>query len=188
MPMKRRILEELTMTEISGVDRPCQEGARVALFKRAPVEKFNPNHDARGRFSAALGAVSGAASAAASATRRLTGTLTSTSGLMNSAKEAINSKNFVEAGRHIDQAIKHFVSLLASVKGFPKEMRALGAQLKSTLETLRNALRRKMEKSMDAETEGLILDVEAKLVNLNKVLEDADVKDVKKTGAGLIEK
>lgn len=33
--MKRRILDELVLTEISGVDRPCQEGARVAIMKRA---------------------------------------------------------------------------------------------------------------------------------------------------------
>lgn len=34
--MKRRILEDLKITEISGVDRPCQEGAIVTLMKRAP--------------------------------------------------------------------------------------------------------------------------------------------------------
>lgn len=33
--MKRRILDELRLTEISGVDKPCQEGARVAIMKRA---------------------------------------------------------------------------------------------------------------------------------------------------------
>lgn len=32
--MKRRILDKLLLTEISGVDRPCQEGARVAIMKR----------------------------------------------------------------------------------------------------------------------------------------------------------
>jgi len=31
---KRRILEKLKITEISGVDRPCQEGARVTIMKR----------------------------------------------------------------------------------------------------------------------------------------------------------
>lgn len=37
--MKRRILEDLKITEISGVDRPCQEGAIVTLMKRAPDPK-----------------------------------------------------------------------------------------------------------------------------------------------------
>lgn len=32
----KRILHELKITEISGVDRPCQEGARVAILKAAP--------------------------------------------------------------------------------------------------------------------------------------------------------
>ena len=36
MAQKRRVLEKLKLTEISGVDRPCQEGARVAIMKRAP--------------------------------------------------------------------------------------------------------------------------------------------------------
>jgi hypothetical protein len=31
---RRRILEKLKLTEISGVDNPCQEGARVAIMKR----------------------------------------------------------------------------------------------------------------------------------------------------------
>lgn len=35
--MKRRILHELDLNEISGVDRPCQAGAVVAIMKRAPV-------------------------------------------------------------------------------------------------------------------------------------------------------
>jgi hypothetical protein len=34
MATRRRILEKLTLTEISGVDRPCQEGARVTIMKR----------------------------------------------------------------------------------------------------------------------------------------------------------
>ena len=34
MKPKRRILEKIVLTEISGVDRPCQEGARVAIMKR----------------------------------------------------------------------------------------------------------------------------------------------------------
>lgn len=33
--MKRRILEKFKLTEISGVDRPCQEHATVAIMKRA---------------------------------------------------------------------------------------------------------------------------------------------------------
>ena len=37
--MKRRILEKLVLEEISGVDRPCQEGARVAIMKRAMDER-----------------------------------------------------------------------------------------------------------------------------------------------------
>jgi hypothetical protein len=37
--MKRRVLEKLNITEISGVDRPCQEGARVAIMKRDFSEK-----------------------------------------------------------------------------------------------------------------------------------------------------
>jgi uncharacterized Ntn-hydrolase superfamily protein len=32
--MARRILHKLKLTEISGVDRPCQEGARVTIMKR----------------------------------------------------------------------------------------------------------------------------------------------------------
>lgn len=35
LPRWRRTLHKLTITEISGVDRPCQEGARVAILKRA---------------------------------------------------------------------------------------------------------------------------------------------------------
>lgn len=42
--MKRRILDELVMTEISGVDRPCQEGARVAIMKRAEDEFAGLGH------------------------------------------------------------------------------------------------------------------------------------------------
>jgi hypothetical protein len=34
MKRKRRVLEKLKLTEIRGVDRPCQEGARVAIMKR----------------------------------------------------------------------------------------------------------------------------------------------------------
>lgn len=33
--MKRRVLEKLKLTEISGVDRPCQQHATVAIMKRA---------------------------------------------------------------------------------------------------------------------------------------------------------
>jgi hypothetical protein len=35
MAKRRRILEKLMINEISGVDRPCHEGARVAIMKRA---------------------------------------------------------------------------------------------------------------------------------------------------------
>jgi hypothetical protein len=34
MAKKRRVLEKLIITEISGVDNPCQEGASVAILKR----------------------------------------------------------------------------------------------------------------------------------------------------------
>src|SRR4051794_4523271 len=34
MPPKRRILEKLKILEVSGVDKPAQEGALVALLKR----------------------------------------------------------------------------------------------------------------------------------------------------------
>jgi hypothetical protein len=34
MATRKRVLEKLTLTEISGVDRPCQEGARVTIMKR----------------------------------------------------------------------------------------------------------------------------------------------------------
>jgi hypothetical protein len=34
MPTKKRVLEELKIDEISGVDNPCQEGARVTIMKR----------------------------------------------------------------------------------------------------------------------------------------------------------
>lgn len=36
LPKKRRILHKLDIEEISGVDRPCQEGARVSIMKRDP--------------------------------------------------------------------------------------------------------------------------------------------------------
>jgi len=42
--MKRRILEKLKLTEISGVDKPCQRGAVVTIMKRDPeasVEALN---------------------------------------------------------------------------------------------------------------------------------------------------
>lgn len=32
---RRRVLEKLKLTEISGVDNPCQEGARMVIMKRA---------------------------------------------------------------------------------------------------------------------------------------------------------
>lgn len=35
---KRRILEKIKLTEISGVDKPCQEGALVTIMKRADDE------------------------------------------------------------------------------------------------------------------------------------------------------
>ena len=35
---KRRILHKLKLTEISAVDRPCQEGARMTIMKRAPEQ------------------------------------------------------------------------------------------------------------------------------------------------------
>ena len=39
--MKRRILRKLKITEISGVDRPCQEEARVTIMKRhEPEDRF----------------------------------------------------------------------------------------------------------------------------------------------------
>ena len=36
MARKRRILEKIGIAEISAVDHPCQEHARVAIMKRAP--------------------------------------------------------------------------------------------------------------------------------------------------------
>lgn len=36
---RRRILEKLELTEISGVDRPCQEGAKVTIMKRDTPEE-----------------------------------------------------------------------------------------------------------------------------------------------------
>jgi hypothetical protein len=36
---KRRILHKLKLTEISAVDRPCQEGARMMIMKSAPRNK-----------------------------------------------------------------------------------------------------------------------------------------------------
>ena len=35
MPEQRRIIRKLKITEISGVDNPCQEGARMTIMKRA---------------------------------------------------------------------------------------------------------------------------------------------------------
>jgi hypothetical protein len=34
LPKRRRVLTKIKLTEISGVDRPCQEGAKVAIMKR----------------------------------------------------------------------------------------------------------------------------------------------------------
>lgn len=85
--MRRRVLEKLILTEISGVDLPCQEGARVAIMKRdysgdrtvllqkridalkMSLTKFDPDkhpHDARGRWAT----VSSAAGRAIRATGR----------------------------------------------------------------------------------------------------------------------
>ena len=64
-PQRRRVLEKLIITEISGVDNPCQDPALVAIMKRTPQSKFeiaklrftdacakaNPYHDRRGRFT-----------------------------------------------------------------------------------------------------------------------------------------
>ena len=38
---RRRILEKLKITEISGVDRPAQEGARVTIMKREQEPTMN---------------------------------------------------------------------------------------------------------------------------------------------------
>jgi hypothetical protein len=43
----RRILEKLNITEISGVDRPCQEHARVTIMKRAPGDEDTSGVTAR---------------------------------------------------------------------------------------------------------------------------------------------
>jgi hypothetical protein len=67
---RKRVLEKLIITEISGVDRPCQEGAFAAIMKREPIleraassieksqhhfaaaiAKYNEHHDAMGRFA-----------------------------------------------------------------------------------------------------------------------------------------
>jgi hypothetical protein len=64
-PQRRRVLEKLIITDISGVDNPCQDPALVAIMKRTPQSKFeiaklrftdacakaNPYHDRRGRFT-----------------------------------------------------------------------------------------------------------------------------------------
>lgn len=39
MAEKRRILHKLRITEISAVDNPCQEHARMVIMKRAPIER-----------------------------------------------------------------------------------------------------------------------------------------------------
>ena len=41
IPQKRRILEKIKIDEISGVDRPCQSGAVVALLKRETEPQMN---------------------------------------------------------------------------------------------------------------------------------------------------
>src|ERR1043166_4325142 len=38
-PTKRRVLRKLHITEISAVDNPCQEHARMMIMKRAPIPK-----------------------------------------------------------------------------------------------------------------------------------------------------
>lgn len=42
--MKRRVLSKIKLTEISAVDRPCQEHARVAILKRAPGNHQGDDH------------------------------------------------------------------------------------------------------------------------------------------------
>lgn len=47
--MPKRVLEKLKLTEISGVDRPCQEGARVAIMKRAKMKGECTEEEMRAR-------------------------------------------------------------------------------------------------------------------------------------------
>ena len=42
---KRRVLTKLRLTEISAVDRPCQEHARVAIMKRNTTEDRTMNDE-----------------------------------------------------------------------------------------------------------------------------------------------
>lgn len=50
---KGRILSKLTISELSGVDNPCQEHARVSIMKRAPRTK-RPHTIAKATFQEAL--------------------------------------------------------------------------------------------------------------------------------------
>jgi len=45
MTEKKRILHKLRITEISAVDNPCQEHARMVIMKRADIEKDGSNSD-----------------------------------------------------------------------------------------------------------------------------------------------
>ena len=42
MPPRKRIMREFRIDEISGVDNPAQEGARVAVMKRDDGEAQSP--------------------------------------------------------------------------------------------------------------------------------------------------
>src|SRR6478672_8756160 len=39
--MTRRILQQIEISKIAAVDRPCQEGAVAAILKRAPTKEAN---------------------------------------------------------------------------------------------------------------------------------------------------
>lgn len=54
MAKRKRILDKIKLTEISGVDRPCQQGARVAIMKRAEPSSITKFDKAHQRLSAAL--------------------------------------------------------------------------------------------------------------------------------------
>jgi hypothetical protein len=41
--MTRRILQQIEISKIAAVDRPCQEGAVAAILKRAPTKEGTNN-------------------------------------------------------------------------------------------------------------------------------------------------
>lgn len=45
LPHRRRVLRQIKLTEISGVDRPAQEGALVTIMKRADPDERSKEND-----------------------------------------------------------------------------------------------------------------------------------------------